>query len=57
MKSYPALFEPCKLGGKIAPNRFVAQPMEGNDSDRGHVSEMELQKYINLARGVGDHYC
>lgn len=51
MKSYPALFEPCKLGGKIAPNRFVAQPMEGNDSDRGHVSEMELQKYINLARG------
>ncbi len=51
MKEYPALFSPCRIGKKTAPNRFVAQPMEGNDSDNGSVSNMEIEKYIQLVKG------
>jgi len=51
MEAYPALFSPCRIGKKSAPNRFVAQPMEGNDSDRGSVSVFEIEKYLQLARG------
>lgn len=46
------LFSPRALGSKTAPNRFVAQPMEGNDGEAGGaVSPRTLDRYLKLARG------
>jgi len=46
------LFSPFKIGNKISPNRFVAQPMEANDAEKGgRVSERALNRYKTLAKG------
>ena len=46
------LFTPCKIGRRIAVNRFVAQPMEGNCANAGgSVSELCLEKYRQQAKG------
>jgi 2,4-dienoyl-CoA reductase-like NADH-dependent reductase (Old Yellow Enzyme family) len=49
--SYPSLFSPCAIGKRIAPNRFVSQPMECNDSLGGKVSERTIARYEALAAG------
>jgi 2,4-dienoyl-CoA reductase-like NADH-dependent reductase (Old Yellow Enzyme family) len=51
MTDYPTLFSPGKIGRRTTMNRFVAQPMEGNDADHGAVSERTLGRYRNLAEG------
>lgn len=51
MTDYPKLFSPGRIGHRTTINRFVAQPMEGNDADRGAVSERTLERYRNLAKG------
>jgi 2,4-dienoyl-CoA reductase-like NADH-dependent reductase (Old Yellow Enzyme family) len=51
MTDYPRLFSPGKIGHKTTINRFVAQPMEGNDADHGAVSERTLGRYKTLAEG------
>lgn len=51
MTDYPRLFSPGKIGHKTTLNRFVAQPMEGNDADKGAVSERTLERYRTLAGG------
>ncbi len=49
---YPRVFSPCALGSRTAPNRFVSQPMEGNDGEPGgKVSERTLERYRKLAAG------
>ncbi|HBE01818.1 MAG: hypothetical protein A2096_16460 [Spirochaetes bacterium GWF1_41_5] len=48
---YPLLFSPLAIKGKTAPNRFVSQPMEANDSDQGKVSERAIMRYKKLAAG------
>jgi 2,4-dienoyl-CoA reductase-like NADH-dependent reductase (Old Yellow Enzyme family) len=46
------LFEPIRLKNKTAPNRLLAQAMEGNDGDKGGVpSERTTNRYIELAKG------
>jgi 2,4-dienoyl-CoA reductase-like NADH-dependent reductase (Old Yellow Enzyme family) len=45
------LLSSLKIGNCIAQNRFVAQPMEGNDSDNGAVSERAIKRYTQLAAG------
>lgn len=40
-----------KIGNRIAQNRFVAQPMEGNDAIGGKVSERAIKRYVKLAEG------
>lgn len=43
---------PIKIGGKLAPNRIVNQPMECNDGDAsGNPAELTLKRYRNLAEG------
>ena len=52
MENIPVLFEPCRIGRRTAPNRLAAQPMESNAAGaRGQVSELNLKKYLDLARG------
>jgi len=52
VESYEALFVPCPVGQRTAPNRLVAQPMEcGNGTAGGGVSELTLKRYSNLADG------
>lgn len=42
----------CPIGQKIAPNRLVNQPMEGNDADEdGNPTELTYQRYRRLAEG------
>lgn len=48
---YPHLFSPYAIGSRVAPNRFVAQPMEGNDSNAGEVSQRTISRYRELAHG------
>lgn len=49
---YPKLFEPGKLGDHATPNRFLAQPIEGNNAvEGGQVSPACSHKYQQLARG------
>jgi len=49
---YSKLFEPGKLGDHTTQNRFVAQPIEGNNAVAGgQVSPACLEKYQRLARG------
>ncbi|MDL2229703.1 hypothetical protein LJC14_05585 [Treponema sp. OttesenSCG-928-L16] len=50
-KQFPLLFSPCELGKRTARNRFAAQPMEGNDSEGGKVSERAIRRYKRLASG------
>ena len=45
------LFREVKIRNKIIPNRITAQPMEGNDSEAGSVSEHTLERYSRLAEG------
>lgn len=51
MTDYPRLFSPGKIGCRTTINRFVAQPMEGNDADCGAVSSRTLDRYRALAEG------
>ncbi|MBI9107356.1 MAG: hypothetical protein JEZ04_11490 [Spirochaetales bacterium] len=51
MTEYPNLYSSGSLGGKTAPNRIVSQPMEGNDSDSGDVSQRTIDRYAHLAIG------
>ena len=51
MTDYPRLFSPGKIGNRTTINRFVAQPMEGNDANQGAVSERTLSRYRTLAEG------
>lgn len=44
---------PKSIGRSTAPNRFVAQPMEGNDGeDGGRPSERTVKRYGALGRGL-----
>jgi 2,4-dienoyl-CoA reductase-like NADH-dependent reductase (Old Yellow Enzyme family) len=46
------LFEPLKLKDSLIKNRFVAQPMEGNDADKGGApSERTINRYRELGKG------
>ncbi|MCK4922851.1 MAG: hypothetical protein KAS71_17480 [Bacteroidales bacterium] len=52
MNSKPELFTEGLIGTKKTANRFVAQPMEANDSiNGGKVSERAIERYKQLARG------
>lgn len=49
----PILTSPAPFGARRAPNRFVAQPMEGNDGeDGGRPSPRTLERYRALGRGA-----
>ncbi len=51
-KTIETLFSPCPIGGKTAPNRFVAQAMEGNDGlPGGKISPRAMERYKKLAEG------
>ena len=46
------LGSPVKIGQRIAPNRLVNQPMEGNDADEaGNPTELTFERYRKLAEG------
>lgn len=46
------IFSPGRIGGRTAPNRFVAQAMEGNDAvEGGRPSALTLERYRRLGRG------
>ena len=46
------LLSPLKIGKRVAPNRIVNQPMEGNDADEvGNPTELTCERYRNLAEG------
>lgn len=45
------LLSSLKIGNRTAQNRFVAQPMEGNDGENGAVSERAIKRYTQLAEG------
>ena len=51
LKSNNMLFSPKKIGNRTAQNRFVAQPMEGNDAVGGKVSDRCIERYTKLAEG------
>lgn len=51
MNTYDTLFSTQTIGKRVAQNRFVAQPMEGNDGIDGAVSPRAIQRYVNLAKG------
>lgn len=53
MKLEPSniLLSSQNIGNRIAQNRFVAQPMEGNDAIGGKVSERAIKRYAKLAEG------
>jgi 2,4-dienoyl-CoA reductase-like NADH-dependent reductase (Old Yellow Enzyme family) len=41
-----------RIGQRVAPNRIVNQPMEGNDADeQGNPTDVTLQRYRKLAEG------
>lgn len=46
------LFDPIEVSGKIIPNRFAVQPMEGFDSELdGSPGELALRRYKRYAQG------
>ena len=46
------LGSPVKIGQRIAPNRLVNQPMEGNNADEaGNPTELTCERYRKLAEG------
>ena len=51
MNTYDTLFSTQTIGKRVAQNRFVAQPMEGNDGIDGAVSPRAIQRYVKLAEG------
>ena len=51
MKTYDTLFSTQTIGKRVAQNRFVAQPMEGNDGIGGAVSPRAIRRYVKLAKG------
>jgi 2,4-dienoyl-CoA reductase-like NADH-dependent reductase (Old Yellow Enzyme family) len=51
MNTYDTLFSTQTIGKRVAQNRFVAQPMEGNDGIGGAVSPRAIQRYVKLAEG------
>ncbi|MCY1152908.1 MAG: NADH:flavin oxidoreductase [Sphaerochaetaceae bacterium] len=51
LKENNMLFSPMKIGNRTAQNRFVAQPMEGNDAINGKVSQRCIDRYTKLAKG------
>jgi 2,4-dienoyl-CoA reductase-like NADH-dependent reductase (Old Yellow Enzyme family) len=51
IEQYTHLFSPGIIGPFKTINRFVSQPMEGNDSDHGAVSADVLERYRQLAAG------
>lgn len=54
MTDVPSILRtPKSIGARTAPNRFVAQPMEGNDGENGgRPSERTVKRYGNLGRGL-----
>ena len=49
---YTQLYKQGIVGNRTVQNRFVAQPMEGNDAvNGGKVSDLTIEKYVNLAKG------
>ena len=49
---FSVLFEPVRFGRLTAPNRFVAQPMEGCDATTdGAPTELTVRKYRRFAAG------
>jgi 2,4-dienoyl-CoA reductase-like NADH-dependent reductase (Old Yellow Enzyme family) len=53
MIDVPAVLRsPAPIGARTAPNRFLAQPMEGNDGeDGGRPSDRTVSRYAELGRG------
>lgn len=51
MQGYDHLFTQGAIGKQTTCNRFVAQPMEGNDAVDGNVSQRTLKRYQRLAQG------
>lgn len=52
MDNLNVLYSARSIGARVAPNRWLAQPMEGGDGDAGGVpSERTLQRYERLAEG------
>lgn len=51
LESDSILLSSQKIGNRIAQNRFVAQPMEGNDAVGGKVSDRAIKRYAKLAEG------
>jgi len=50
--SKPAIFEPIKIGNKIAPNRFAWNAMECCDADdNGDPSKLTYERYEKLFEG------
>ena len=45
------LTEVINIDGKVAPNRFVSLPMEGQDANNGSPSDLSFHKYERIARG------
>jgi 2,4-dienoyl-CoA reductase-like NADH-dependent reductase (Old Yellow Enzyme family) len=46
------LNSPIQIGTRVAPNRIVNQPMEGNDADEaGNPTELTFERYRKLAQG------
>jgi len=54
MTDVPSILRtPKSIGARTTPNRFVAQPMEGNDGENGgRPSERTVKRYGNLGRGL-----
>lgn len=47
------LRSPAPIGARTAPNRFLAQPMEGNDGENGGCpSDRTVSRYAALGRGL-----
>ena len=53
MIDVPAILRsPAPIGARTAPNRFLAQPMEGNDGEKGgRPSDRTVSRYAALGRG------
>ena len=52
VESPEILRNPAPFGRRVAPNRFLAQPMEGNDGENGgSPSACTVERYARLGRG------
>lgn len=52
MNQVKLLGAPVRIGGKVAPNRIVYQPLECNDCDEvGVPSSLTMERYRSFARG------
>lgn len=51
-EDFSILAEPCRIGSKVAPNRFAVLPMEGCDSNPdGSPSELVCRRYDRFSSG------